>query len=118
MAVRMQTSLTAERGSLIEAQILEVLLELVNGSRRPTIPISLVTAALIERYGAEYDRPGWIGSIVRRKLNLETYKSHGVYVIPSAQRQKIALLSARYGIDAETRLPTNSAVDMGRSGTA
>jgi hypothetical protein len=81
-----------------------------------------VTAALIERYGAEYDRPvtnRWIGSIVRRKLNLETYKSHGVYVISSAQRQKIALLSARYGIDVETRLPTtNSAVDMGRSGTA
>ena len=122
MAVRMQASLTAERGSLMEAQILEVLLELVNASRRPTIPISLVTAALIERYGAEYDRPvtnRWIGSIVRRKLNLETYKSHGVYVIPSAQRQKIALLSARYGIDVETRLPTtNIGVDVGRSGTA
>jgi hypothetical protein len=121
MAVRMQASLAAERGSLIETQILEVLLELVNGSRRPTIPISLVTAALIERYGAEYDRPltnKWIGSIVRRKLNLETYKSHGVYVIPSTQRQKIVLLSVRYGIDGETRLPTpNAAVDKGRSGT-
>jgi hypothetical protein len=55
---------------------------------------------------------------MRRKLNLETYKSHGVYVIPSTQRQKIVLLSARYGIDDETRLPTrNAAVDMGRSGT-
>ena len=121
MALRMQASLAAERGSLIEAQILEVLFELVNASPRPTIPISLLTAALIERYGAEYERPltnRWIGSIVRRKLNLETYKSHGVYVIPSAQRQKIALLSARYGIDVKTRLPTtNNAVDMGRSGT-
>ena len=121
MAFRMQASLTAERGCLIEAQILEVLFELVNGSRRPTIPISLVTAALIERYGAEYERPltnRWIGSIVRRKLNLETYKSHGIYVIPSAQRQKIALLSARYGMDVKSRLPTtNTAVDMGRSGT-
>jgi hypothetical protein len=120
MAVRMQASLTAECGTLIEAQILEVLLELVRGSRRPTIPISLVTAALIERYGAEYDRPltnRWIGSIVRRKLNLETYKSHGVYVIPSAQHQKIALLSARYGIDGENRLPTPNGVDMGSAGT-
>jgi hypothetical protein len=121
MPLRMQASLTAERGSLFEAQIFEVLLELVNGSRRPTVSISLVTAALIERYGAEYERPvtnRWIGSIVRRKLNLETYKSHGVYVIPCAQRQKIALLSARYGIDVETRLlTTNSSVDVGRSGT-
>ena len=105
----------------MEAQVLEVLLELMNGSRRPTIPISLVTAALVERYGADYDRPitnRWIGSIVRRKLNLETYKSHGVYVIPAAQRHNIALLCARYGIASDAQLlTTNSAGDVGRSGT-
>jgi hypothetical protein len=89
----------------------------MNGSRRPTIRISLVTAALIERHGADYDRPVTnrrIGSIVR-----ETYKGHGVYVIPATQREKIALLSARYGIDPEARLSTTDSVgDVGRSGTA
>jgi hypothetical protein len=55
----------------------------------------------IERYGDEYDRPitnRWIGGILRKRLNIQTYKSHGVYVVPINERPKIELLCGRYGV--------------------
>jgi hypothetical protein len=95
----------------MEAQVLEILWELVLASSRAVVPIAHVTAGLIERYGSQYERPitnRWIGSVVRKKLNLQTYKSDGVYVIAKNQRQKIALLCSRYGVSANPDLPTRS----------
>jgi hypothetical protein len=112
-----QAAIVAERASAIEGHVLEILWELVVGSTKPVVPISHVTAGLVERYGSQYERPitnRWIGSIVRKKLNLQTYKSDGVYVIPKVQQQKIALLCTRYGVDVSSELPTRtSEVDVG-----
>jgi hypothetical protein len=118
VAFSAQTAIVAERSSLMEAQVLEILWELLLASRKPVVPIALVTAGLIERYGSQYDRPitnRWVGSIVRKKLNLQTYKSDGVYVIAKNQRQKIALLCARYGVGTNLDLPTGeSEMEVGR----
>ena len=60
-----------------------------------------IVAVFIERYGFEYDRAitnRWIGSILRKRLNIGTYKSHGVYVVPVGDRSKIELLCGRYGV--------------------
>jgi hypothetical protein len=79
VAIAAQDWIVAERGSLIEAHVLEALWEVMLGSNRPVVPISQITAGVKERYGAEYERPitnRWIGSIVRRKLNLKTHKSN------------------------------------------
>jgi hypothetical protein len=118
VALSAQVAIVAERSSLMEAQVLEVLWELLLASSRPIVPIAHVTAALIERYGSQYERPitnRWIGSVIRKKLNLQTYKSGGVYVIPKAQQQKIALLCARYGVGNNLDLPTaDSDMDVGR----
>jgi hypothetical protein len=89
----------------MEAQVLEILAELMLTSSRPVVPVADITVGLIERYGAEYERSitnRWIGSILRKKLNLQTYKSHGVYVVPLTERPKIELLCGRYGVNVIT----------------
>jgi hypothetical protein len=102
IALEAQHSLVADRGLLVEAQVLEILAELMASSQRPVVPVADVAFALIERYGAEYERPitnRWIGSILRKRLNVQTYKSHGVYVVPMNERPKIEVLCRRYGVD-------------------
>lgn len=100
-ALEAQASLVAERGLLVEAQVLEILTDLMEDSDRLVIPIAEIATKMIERYGAEYQRPitnRWVGGILRRRLHVSTYKSHGVYVVPMAERAKVQLLCLRYGI--------------------
>jgi hypothetical protein len=97
-----QSALIAERGLSIEGQVLEVLADLMRTAEGLGVPVGAVSAALAKRYGQEYERPvtdRWVGAIVRKRLNLKTYKSHGVYVIAAAQRLDIEQLCIRYGIE-------------------
>lgn len=115
-----QAMLAAERGSSVEGQIIEVLLELMAASDRAAIPVADVVSLLIERYGTEYARPitnRWVGGILRGRLNLHTYKSHGVYVVPMSERSKVLHLCARYGIDTAGD-QTSGPGDVGTSGTS
>jgi hypothetical protein len=105
VALEAQSNLIAERGLLVEAQVLEILAELMVTIDRPVVPVAEITAGLVERYGAEYERPitnRWIGSVLRKRLNLHTYKSHGIYVLPKSERTKVELLCARYGVNVIT----------------
>lgn len=102
MALDAQLSLVADRGLLVEAQVLEILAELISDTGRPVVPVAEIVTIFIERYGFEYERPitnRWIGSILRKRLNIGTYKSHGVYVVPVSDRFKIELLCTRYGVN-------------------
>lgn len=122
LASDMQANLVAERGLLAEAQVLEVLADLMATTERQVVPLGEVTTTLIERYGHEYDRPianRWVGGIIRRRLNLHTYKSHGVYVVPTAQLDKVDLLCHRYGVDVNRKPGSTVELgDKGRGGTA
>jgi hypothetical protein len=122
VALNAQASIVAERGLLMEAQVLEILAELMLTSSRPVVPVADITVGLIERYGAEYERSitsRWIGSILRKKLNLQTYKSHGVYVVPLTERPKIELLCGRYGVNVITdQSLEQGSGDVGTSGTS
>ena len=102
MAHEAQLNLVADRGLLVEAQVLEILVELISSAQRPVIPVSEIATGLIERYGHEYERPitnRWVGSILRKRLNIRSYKSHGVYVVPIKERSKIELLCTRFGVN-------------------
>jgi len=120
-AAEAQTNLIAERGLLAEAQVLEILADLMAASDRPIIPVAEVAAGLNNRYGGEYERPitnRWVGSVLRRRLNLHTYKSHGVYVVPMTLRDKVELLCTRYGVIATKEAAgTLESKDVGTSGT-
>ena len=103
MGQEAQRNIVADRGLLVEAQVLEILAELMSSSERPVVPVSDIVTGLVGRYGGEYDRPitnRWVGSVLRKRLNVRTYKSHGVYVVPTQERSKIELLCTRYGINS------------------
>jgi hypothetical protein len=105
VALEAQSNLIAERGLLAEAQVLEILAELMTTTERAVITVADVAHGLIERYGTEYDHPignRWVGGILRKRLNLQTYKSHGIYVVPMSERQKVELLCERYGVNVIT----------------
>jgi hypothetical protein len=118
MALNTQMGVIAERGLLAEAQALEVLAELMEASQRLVVPVSDVASGLTERYGEEYERPitnKWVGGLLRRRLHIQTYKSHGVYVVPMTERAKVEILCARYGVRGVVEAPSG---DVGTWGTS
>ena len=93
--------LRASRASSTEGGVLEVLAELFAASDRSSVPLSEVVAAFTSRFGHEYERPisnRLVGGVLRKRLHLVTYKSHGVYVVPATERSKVEHLCARYGV--------------------
>jgi hypothetical protein len=120
MALNTQKGIIAERGLQTEAQVLEILAErIATPTQRSVIPVDEVVKELIERYGAEYDRPitnRWIGGILRNRLNVCTFKSHGVYVVPITERAKIEVLCNRYGVTGVTASPVGDVGTWGRPG--
>lgn len=101
VAASYQEAMISDRGLTPEADVLEVLRELVSEGS-DSLPIRNIVARFIERFGSEYERPithRWMGNMLRRRLNLATYKSHGVYVLPLSERPKLDVLFTRFGID-------------------
>jgi hypothetical protein len=93
--------LYAERSASIEAGVLEVLQDLFKQNTSGSIPVSQVAAIFIDRFSSEYERPitiRIIGGVLRKRLRLTTYKSHGVYVLPVTEKPKIDELCIRYGV--------------------
>jgi hypothetical protein len=93
--------LITDRGSDMEAQVLEAIREVLAKSDDGQASIKAVAGQFARRYGDEYDRKitaKWIGSIVRRSLQLKTQKSHGVFVIAPTQKSKLDRLYERYGL--------------------
>ena len=75
-----ERQLYAERSNSPEAGVLEVLTTLLADETRRAIPIAEITAAFVERFGVEYERPisnRYVGGLLRTRLRLLTYKSHG-----------------------------------------
>lgn len=97
-------TIKSERGFSLEAQVLTAVRALALCRERAALPIKDVVALFNRGYGSDYGMPAtsrWIGIILRRRLNLATAKSHGVFVVPMAERPKLAELWQRYGISAE-----------------
>jgi hypothetical protein len=109
----------AERGLNIEAHVLEVLADLMDKADRSVIPIADIASQVSERFDLDFERPisnRWIGSVLRKRLNIRTYKSHGVYVVPTSERSSVEMLCSRYGIYTFGEL--GSDIDQGDVGTA
>ena len=56
MAQKAQRNIVADRGLLVEAQVLEILAELMSSSQRPVVPVSDIATGLIERWGGRRGR--------------------------------------------------------------
>lgn len=118
--------LISDRGSDMEAQILEVIRDILVSSADGQVSIKEITDTFASRYADEYDRritAKWIGSVVRRSLQLRTQKSHGVFVLCPSETAKLARLYEKYGIgpsgdqvSAETNDPSPAPVGLGDIG--
>lgn len=100
LARRYNRELIVERGMDMEAQILEVIRDLLaSGESRPSIKD--ITNWFLDRYGADYERKitaKWIGGVIRKRLNLKPQKSNGVFVIPVSEKPKLDRLYEKYGL--------------------
>ena len=96
--------LQVERDASLEAQVLTVIRLLSETASAIGVPIKKVTALYNRTFGKDYGRPAtakWMGGIVRRRLNLKTHKSHGVFVVGPAEQAKLKPLYERYGVTDE-----------------
>lgn len=92
--------LYAERSTSIEACVLSVLVELFQ-DEPSNISLSAITEAFNAQYSKEFERQipvREVGRVLRRKLRLYTYKSHGIYVLPASEAPKVIELCRRYGV--------------------
>lgn len=104
--------LIEERGADIEAQVLEVIRDLLSVTANGMVSMKEVATLFAERYAEDYERkitPKWIGNLVRRHLQLRTYKSHGVFVLSATEAPKLGRLYEKYGIgDEESQAETSA----------
>lgn len=111
LARELNTELIEDRGLDVEADILAIIQTLLDVEDKRHVSIKDITEALQKRYGAEYDRnitAKWVGGIVRRRLQIKTQKSNGVYIIPLAQRPRLDRLFEKYGL-TERDTPADNA---------
>src|SRR6266478_2015105 len=105
LARRYNREMIADRGTEMEAQILEIIRDMLSSPYgAPQLPLKDITSWFADRHGMDYERKvtsKWIGTIVRKRLNLKTQKSHGVYVIPLSEQPKLERLYEKYGISSK-----------------
>ena len=96
-----QQDIIVDRGMEIEAKILEAIKDIMNKAPDKPLVIKDITDMFCRRYGKEQERSvtaRGVGLIVRRQLHLHTRKSHGVFIIPPSEQEKLPQLYRRYGI--------------------
>lgn len=93
--------LYAERSTSMEASVLKVLHEMYSRDSVSAIALSDLTATFNGQFAGEFGRlvpVREIGGVLRKRLRLITYKSHGVYVLPLSEKPKVTELCIRYGV--------------------
>ena len=102
LAERYHREMITERSMDMEAQVLQIIHDMLRTPLKPTLSVKEITSWFVDRFGEEYERKitaKWIGSLIRKRLNLRTQKSHGVFIIPLTEDQKLTRLFEKYGID-------------------
>lgn len=98
----LQADLRGRRAMESEAQILEAIAALVQSGKHASLPIAAITDEFNRRNASEFNIPSCsnrtIGFLIRRKLQLKTHKSHGVFVISDSELRKLPALYDRYGL--------------------
>jgi hypothetical protein len=98
--------LISDRGMDTEAELLEVVRDLMGASTDGRPSVKEITDLFATRHLNEYPKgitPRWIGSLLRRKLQLHPERRHGVYVLGPENAPLLERLYARYGLETEER---------------
>jgi hypothetical protein len=118
LARQYNSEIVAERSLDVEAQILEIIRDLLASPLQPRLTLKEITSWFVDRHGDDYERKittKWIGSVIRKRLTLKTHKSHGVFVIPLSEEPKLARLYEKYGIgskEADDSHPDSAAISL------
>lgn len=105
-ASALESNLATERSTRPEAHLLEVLEASLAQSSGDKVALAEITRLFVERFGGEYERPitnKYVGTLLRRKLRVFTFRSHGTFSVPVSELSKIRVLCARYGITSTGR---------------
>jgi hypothetical protein len=100
VAKQCQREMVSERGLGTEAQVLEVVQELLALSVKQ-LSVKEITDRFADLYSDDYKNKitgKWMGYILRKKLHLKTHKSHGSFVVPESELPKLERLFERYGL--------------------
>ena len=119
LARRYQHDLVTERGMSTEAQVLDVINELLLLTDEPRLSIKQITERFIERYGEEYERKvsnKWIGGILRKRLGLKPQRVHGTFVIPLEDMPQLTRLREKFGLTTPESASNTAAIEAGTWG--
>lgn len=119
LARRYQHDLVTERGMSTEAQVLDVINELLLLADEPRLSIKQITERFIERYGEEYERKvsnKWIGGILRKRLGLKPQRVHGTFVIPLEDLPRLNRLREKFGLMTPASPTGTAANELGTWG--
>ncbi len=91
-----------DRGTQIEADVLTVIRYLFTQSEQSNLSLKEITNAFNMTFGNDHPvSTKWIGALIRKSLNLKPYKSHGNYILPPREQEKLSFLYERYGVTKE-----------------
>jgi hypothetical protein len=99
---KVNEDLVEERSEAAEAQVLQVIRDLVARGPEARLAIQDITREFMYRYGDDYERrvtPRWIGSVVRRRLGLKASRSTGIFTLGPEEVARLASLYKRFGIE-------------------
>lgn len=104
LARKTSGTLKNDRATTTEAQLLDIISEL----RRDSAPLGIkeIAERFSARFGSDAYRsvtPRWVGFQLRSRLSLLTVKSHGTFVVPETENEKLQQLFVRYGISQVER---------------
>lgn len=101
VARQCQREMISQRTLGMEAQVLEVIQDLLALNGETPISIKEITERFIELYKDEYKwkiTAKWIGNIVHKKLHLRAQRTRDGYVIPLSERPRFDQLFEKYGL--------------------
>jgi hypothetical protein len=104
VARQCQRELVSERGLSTEAQVLEVIQELLalSGTR---LSIKEITERFTDLYADEYKHTitaKWIGYVIRKRLHIKAERHRDGFLIPESENPKLQQLFERYGLTASS----------------
>ena len=107
IVLQVQKDLVIERGFKVEAQVLEVIQELLI-LNETKLTIKEITRRFKDIHEDDQDykiSPKWIGYVIRKKLHLKAERRGGSFVIPDTEKDKIDALIIRYGLSNPDVVP-------------
>lgn len=112
VARQYQREIVSDRGLGTEAQVLEVIQDLIVLDGERPLSIRDITARFAEVYGHEYQKKitaKWIGFYVNKRLRLKGSRTRDGYVIPLSEKPRLDQLFEKYGLSDATQTQANPA---------